>query len=217
MAARDDFVRLLADCPLVAILRGLPPKDAAETARAIFDSGIRILEVPLNSPDPLASIAAMAGELDGTGAMIGAGTVLDRDDVARVRDSGGRLIVSPALRPEVVQASVELGMVSCPGFFTPTEAFAALDAGAHALKFFPGEAASPAVLRSLRAVLPKAAPIMVAGGVSVESAARWLASGANALGLGSGIWKPGQDPRTTAAKVKAYAAACRNMDYGDPG
>lgn len=214
MTASEDFRRLLGRCPLVAILRGLAPEESPAIARAIFDSGIRILEVPLNGKGALASIAAMAAELEGEDAMIGAGTVLDPADVARVHDAGGRLIVSPGMRRDVVRATIDREMLSCPGFFTPTEAFEALRAGAHALKYFPAEAASPAVLRSMKAVLPNDVPIMIAGGVTAGSLPSWLASGAGALGLGSGLWKPGQDPKTTAERARSLVAACNESDGG---
>ena len=206
MNAVESFHRHFAASPLVAIIRGVTPDEAEPTARAIFDAGIRIIEVPLNSPDPFASIERIASAL-GERALIGAGTVLDPADVLRVREAGGLLIVSPNTEPQVIQATVEAGMVSCPGMFTPTEAFTALAAGAHALKFFPGEAASPRVLIALRAVLPKDVPVMVTGGVSLESIAGWMDAGASGVGLGSGLYKPGQDPRVTAEKAREFVAA----------
>ena len=206
MTAAEIFKRHFAAVPLVAIIRGVTPAEAEPTARAIFDAGIKIIEVPLNSPDPFTSIERIASAL-GDQALVGAGTVLDPADVARVRDAGGLLIVSPNTEPQVIRASVEAGMVSCPGMFTPTEAFTALAAGAHALKFFPGEGGSPGVLKAMRAVLPKDVPVMVTGGVTVESIPAWLEAGANGVGLGSGLYKPGQEPEVTAEKARLFVAS----------
>jgi 2-dehydro-3-deoxyphosphogalactonate aldolase len=209
LTAIERFHGHFGACPLVAIIRGVTPDEAEPTARAIFDAGIRIIEVPLNSPEPLRSIERIAAAL-GEKAVIGAGTVLDPLDVGRVRDAGGTLIVSPNTQAQVIQATVEAGMVSCPGMFTPTEAFTALAAGAHLLKYFPGEAASPKVLKALRAVLPKQVPVVVTGGVTIESIPAWLDAGANGAGLGSGLYKPGQDPAVTAQKARDFVAAlCR--------
>lgn len=206
MNAAEIFHRHLASCPLVAIIRGVRPEEAEAVARAIFDAGIRIIEVPLNSPDPFTSIERIASAL-GNQALIGAGTVLDPADVKRVRDSGGLLVVSPNTEPQVIRATVQADMVSCPGMFTPTEAFTALAAGAHALKFFPGDAASPSVVKALRAVLPKHVPVMVTGGVSADSIPSWFEAGANAVGLGSGLYKSGQDIEATGEKARAFVAA----------
>lgn len=206
MNAAEIFHRHMAASPLVAIIRGVTPDESEPTARAIFDAGIRIIEVPLNSPDPYVSIGRIAAAL-GDEALIGAGTVLDPAEVGRVHAAGGRLIVSPNTQPQVIRASVEADMVSCPGMFTPTEAFTALAAGAHALKFFPGEAASPGVLKAMRAVLPNDVPVVVTGGVTVESARSWMDAGAAGVGLGSGLYKPGQDPATTAARAREFVAA----------
>jgi 2-dehydro-3-deoxyphosphogalactonate aldolase len=129
--------------------------------------------------------------------------------VAQVRDAGGRIIVSPNMNPAVIRATVEAGMVSSPGIFTPSEAFAALDAGAHTLKLFPAEAASPTVVKSLRAVLPKAVPFLVVGGVTPDSVTGWLDAGANGFGLGGGLYKPGQSPDDTREKARAYVRAVR--------
>lgn len=208
MSAIETFHRRFAECPLVAIIRGVTPADAVATAEAILEGGIGIVEVPLNSPEPFDSIERIAAALGGR-MVVGAGTVLDPLDVGRVRDSGGTLIVSPNTEAQVIQATVEAGMVSCPGMFTPTEAFTALAAGAHLLKYFPGEAASPKVLKAMRAVIPPDVPIVVTGGVTVESIPAWLEAGANGAGLGSGLYKPGQDPAVTVEKARAYVAAAR--------
>ena len=208
MSAVDDFRRYFADCPLVAIIRGVTPGEAEAIAGALYEGGIRIIEVPLNSPQPLDSIRAIARAF-GDKAMVGAGTVLKPEDVQRVKDAGGRLIVSPDCNIEVISAAAAVGLVSSPGYFTPSEAFAAIRAGAHSIKLFPAEAASPAVVKSQKAVLPKDLPLIVVGGVTPESVGGWMEAGADGFGLGGGLYKPGQDPRTTLDKARAYVAAAR--------
>lgn len=208
MNPRELFDRYFSECPLVAIIRGVTPGEAVDIAGALFEAGIRIIEVPLNSPDPLESVGAIAGAL-GEQALIGAGTVLDPRQVAEVRDAGGRIVVSPNMNPAVIRATVEAGMVSSPGIFTPSEAFAALDAGAHTLKLFPAEAASPKVVKSMRAVLPKDVPFLIVGGVTPESVASWLEAGADGFGLGGGLYRPGQSPDETRRKARAYVDAVR--------
>lgn len=206
MSALLDFHRYFAGRPLVAIIRGVRPDEAIAVGEAIFEAGIRIIEVPLNSPDPLASINKLSARL-GDRALIGAGTVLDPEDVAAVKQAGGRLIVAPNTDRRVIEATVAAGLVSAPGAFTPTEAFTAIAAGAHALKLFPAEAASPAVVKSQRAVLPKEIPLIVVGGVSPDSIPTWLEAGADGFGLGSGLYKPGQPPGEVLANARAYVAA----------
>lgn len=208
MNPRELFDRYFSECPLVAIIRGVTPGEAVDIAGALYEAGIRIIEVPLNSPDPLESVRAIAGAL-GEQALIGAGTVLDSRQVAEVRDAGGRIVVSPNMNPAVIRATVEAGMVSSPGIFTPSEAFAALDAGAHTLKLFPAEAASPKVVKSMRAVLPKDVPFLIVGGVTPESVASWLEAGADGFGLGGGLYRPGQSPDETRRKARAYVDAVR--------
>ena len=208
MSAVDDFRRYFAECPLIAIIRGVTPADAEITAGAIYEAGIRIIEVPLNSPQPLESIRIIAGKF-GDRALVGAGTVLDPDDVAKVRDAGGRLVVSPNTDIPVIEATVAASMVSSPGYFTPSEAFDAILAGAHSIKLFPAEAASPKVVKAQKAVLPKDIPLIVVGGVTPESIPDWLAGGADGFGLGGGLYKPGQDPQATLDKARAYVAAVR--------
>jgi 2-dehydro-3-deoxyphosphogalactonate aldolase len=206
MSAREVFDRNFRQCPLVGIIRGVPPADAVEIGRALFDGGIRIIEVPLNSPDPFASIRCIADSL-GEDALVGAGTVLDPADVQRVKEAGGRIIVSPNMNPAVIEATVVAGLVSSPGIFTPTEAFAAIDAGAHALKLFPAEAASPAVAKALKAVLPKEVPLIVVGGITPDAIGGWLEAGADGFGLGGGLYKPGQSAGETLGRARAYVAA----------
>jgi 2-dehydro-3-deoxyphosphogalactonate aldolase len=199
----DRFHHYLAECPLVAIIRGVTPDEVVGISKAILEAGIRMIEVPLNSPDPLRSIELLAQKF-GDVALIGAGTVLSTGQVAQVQSAGGLLIVSPNTNSDVVSASVAAGLVSCPGYFTPSEAFAALDAGADGLKLFPAEGASPNLVKAQRAVLPKAVPLLVVGGVSPTNMGPWLDAGATGFGLGSGLYKPGQSASETADKARAY-------------
>ena len=193
-------------CPLIAILRGVTPGEVEAVAGALIGAGIAIIEVPLNSPDPLASIERAARRFGGD-ALIGAGTVLSVQDVRAVREAGGRIIVSPNTDIDVIAASVEAGLVSAPGYFTPSEGFAAIGAGAHALKLFPAEAATPAVLKAQRAVLPGDVPLLVVGGVTPQTMQPWIDAGANGFGLGSGLYKPGVTPTEVAANARAYIEA----------
>ncbi|MDB5668801.1 MAG: 2-keto-3-deoxy-phosphogalactonate aldolase [Alphaproteobacteria bacterium] len=202
------FRARFAECPLVAIIRGVRPEEAEEIGQALYDSGIRIIEVPLNSPDPLDSIGRLA-RLLGDRALIGAGTVLDTDQVAAVKEAGGRLIVSPGFDPEVIGATVAAGMVSSPGYFTPSEAFGALKAGAHALKLFPAEAASPAVVKAQRAVIPKSTPLLVVGGVTPDKMDSYLDAGADGFGLGGALYKPGQSGSQVLEQGRAFVSALR--------
>jgi 2-dehydro-3-deoxyphosphogalactonate aldolase len=204
----QDIRDYLSVCPLVGIIRGVTPDEAEAVGAAIFEAGIRIIEVPLNSPDPLASIKRLADSL-GDRALIGAGTVLEPGQVAEVKAAGGRLVVSPNTDPSVIRATVEAGLISSPGYFTPSEAFRAIAAGAHALKFFPAEAATPAVLRAQKAVLPSDVPLIVVGGVKPDTLRPWLEAGADGFGLGSGLFVPGQSPAVTAEKALAYVAGLR--------
>lgn len=208
MTAVEDFQRYFAEMPLVAIIRGVSPDDAEATAKAIFEAGIRIIEVPLNSPQPFDSIKTIADSF-GDRALIGAGTVLNTDNVKRVQHVGGRLIVAPNTNADVIRATVDAGMVSSPGYFTPSEAFTAIDAGAHSLKLFPAEAASPSVVKAQKAVLPKDIPLIVVGGVNGDNIGGWLDCGADGFGLGSGLYKPGQDAEETHRKAKAFVAAVK--------
>ena len=208
MNPKERLHRYLDECALVAIIRGVTPDDAEAIGEAISEAGIRIIEVPLNSPDPLASIERLAKRF-GESMLVGAGTVLTVEQVGQVRDAGGRLIVSPDTNTNVVRASVEAGLVSSPGYFTPSEAFAAIHAGAHALKLFPAEAASPAVLKAQLAVIPKDVPVMVVGGVKPDNMRPWLEAGAAGFGLGSGLYKPGQSAAETLEKARAYVAGVR--------
>ena len=206
MSAIEHFHLYFSECPLVAIIRGVTPPEAEAIGAAIWEAGIRIIEVPLNSPEPLDSISRLAAAI-GERALIGAGTVLRSEQVAQVREAGGRLIVSPDTNTDVIEAAVAAGMVSTPGYFTPSEAFSALRAGAHGLKFFPAEAASPAVVKAQKAVLPRDVPLLVVGGVKPEAMRSWLEAGATGFGLGSGVYRPGQGAEETLARTRTYVEA----------
>jgi len=199
------FQANLAACPLVAIIRGVTPDEILDVGDALLDAGIRIIEVPLNSPEPLRSIERLVKHA-GNRATIGAGTVLDPVDVARIADIGGELIVSPHTDPAVITAAVSAGLVSAPGYFTPSEGFTAVRAGAHALKLFPAEAASPKVLKAQLAVLPRDRPVLVVGGVTPDNMGEYLQAGAAGFGLGSGLYTPGLAPAEVSRRARAYVA-----------
>ena len=192
--------------PLIAILRGLTPPEAPAIARALIEAGLTRLEVPLNSPDALGSIRILARDFGGD-AQIGAGTVLDAEQVARVAEAGGRMVLSPNCDPEVIRATRAAGLESYPGVMTPTEAFAALAAGATALKLFPGEVIGPRGLRAMRAVLPQGTGCWAVGGVSVETMSEWRAAGAVGFGIGTALYVPGDDAERVASKARAVVAA----------
>ena len=187
---------------LVAILRGLDPGEAVEVGSAIFEAGIEAIEVPLNSPDPFASIEALVAALPGT-AWIGAGTVLKPSQVDSLHDAGGRLLVSPNIDPEVMAAASRHGMVTMPGVFTPSEAFLALRLGASALKFFPASVLGPAGIAAIKAVLPRDAVVGVVGGVSDKNFAEYGRIGVRTFGLGSSLFTPG----VSVAEIRARAVA----------
>ena len=201
-----ELTGFLTRCPLVAILRGIKPDEAIPVTAALEASGFAIVEVPLNSPDPLLSIAALAREF-GNRMLIGAGTVMTEAQVADIAAAGGRLIVTPHADPAVVRAAKRLGLLAVPGFFTPAEAFAMLAAGADALKLFPAEGASPAMLRAMRAVLPAGTIVLPVGGIDVSNMGAWRAAGAAGFGIGSAIYKPGDTPAVVSAKAAALLAA----------
>jgi 2-dehydro-3-deoxyphosphogalactonate aldolase len=205
VSAIDLFHSYLDRCPLIAIVRGVTPDEAEAIGEAVFEGGIRIIEVPLNSPDPLASIDRLARRF-GERMLVGAGTVLSPAEVRDVGSAGGRLVVSPNTDAAVIAATADAGLVSCPGYFTPSEAFVALDAGATALKLFPAEAASPAVLKAQLAVLPREVPVLAVGGILPDNMRPWLDAGAAGFGLGGGLYQPGQSAADTLAKARAYVA-----------
>lgn len=196
--------------PLIAILRGLEPRRAREVTAALIDAGISRIEVPLNSPDPLDSIALMQREF-GSAAEIGAGTVLNEAEVEAVAATGGRFVVSPNCAPAVIRRTKSLGLGSFPGVFTPTECFAALDAGADALKIFPASLMGPDGLKALRAVLPQATEIYAVGGVGPKDFAAWRKAGAAGFGLGSSLFSPGRTTdeiaRAAQESVRAFLSA----------
>ena len=203
MSAKELLHRYLDECPLIAIIRGVRPDEAEAIGNAIYEGGIRIIEVPLNSPEPLKSIELLAQKF-GERMLVGAGTVLNPTDVGRVREVGGRIIVSPDTNPEVISAAASAGLVSSPGYFTPSEAFVAIRAGATSLKLFPAEGATPAVLKAHLAVIPREVPILIVGGVQPDNMRPWLDAGAVGFGLGGGLYKPGQSPAETLDKARAY-------------
>lgn len=191
---------------IVAILRGITPPEVEGVAAALIGAGVTVIEVPLNSPDPLTSIRTMQDRF-GDRATIGAGTVLTPQQVRDVAATGARLIVSPNCDAAVIGATKAAGLESFPGVMTPTEAFAALAAGADALKLFPGELVGPAGLRAMRAVLPAGVPLCAVGGVSAQNMGEWLAAGAQGFGIGSSIYRPGDSADTVAEKARALTAA----------
>ena len=191
--------------PLIAILRGLKPEEAVEIGEAIVAAGFRCLEVPLNSPEPLESIRRLRQALDGR-ALVGAGTVLNVAAAREVAEAGGQLIISPNTNVEVIAETKTLGLLSLPGFFTPSEAFAALDAGADALKLFPAEVAGPKGLKAVRAVLPAETRIYPVGGVDPDSMSAWRSAGASGFGIGSAVFKPGQTPEQVGLQAADFVA-----------
>ena len=192
--------------PLIAILRGIRPDEAVAHAEALMAAGITTIEVPLNSPEPFDSIARLLAAF-GDRALIGAGTVLDPGQVARLAGMGARLVVSPDANPEVIAATRAAGMESWPGVMTPTEAFAAIRAGATGLKLFPASLVGPAGLAAIRAVLPPDLPVYAVGGAGPENFGDWIAAGASGFGIGTAIYRPGQPVGQTADAAARVVAA----------
>jgi 2-dehydro-3-deoxyphosphogalactonate aldolase len=192
--------------PLIAILRGITPAEADAALEALIAAGIGLIEVPLNSPDPLASIRAMAEKAAGR-ARIGAGTVLAADDVRRVADAGGRLIVSPNRDDSVIRATKEAGLDSYPGVFTATEALGALAAGADALKFFPADVLGSAGIKAIAAILPRSVPLLAVGGVDAANIPTWLKAGIAGFGIGSSLYRPGMAAATAGVNAREMVAA----------
>jgi 2-dehydro-3-deoxyphosphogalactonate aldolase len=206
-AAARRLAAALAQLPLLAILRGITPAEAVPVGQALVDAGWSLIEVPLNSPQPLDSIAALAQAFPQ--ALVGAGTVLDADQVRAVAAAGGQLIVAPNTDVEVIFEAQRLGLVCLPGVATPTEAFAALAAGAQGLKLFPAEQFSPAVLKAWRAVLPAGTAVLPVGGITPENLAGWRAAGAAGAGIGTALYKPGMAVADVAAQARRFAGAWR--------
>ncbi len=200
------FPGMLAELPLIAILRGIRPEEAAAIGEVLVETGFRAIEVPLNSPRPFDSIRILATAF-GNQALIGAGTVLTAADVTPVADAGGRLVVMPHGDRAIIEATKRRGLLSIPGVATPTEAFAALAAGADALKLFPGEALPPAVVKAWRAVLPKDLWLIPVGGIGSDNLAPYLAAGADGFGIGSALYKPGLDAAEVGEKARAFVGA----------
>ncbi|MCD2324638.1 2-dehydro-3-deoxy-6-phosphogalactonate aldolase [Sphingomonas sp. IC-56] len=202
------FDAAFARCPLIAILRGVKPDEVEGIGEALVEAGFTLIEVPMNSPDPLDSVARLAKRFEGR-AVIGAGTVLKVDQVEAVRAAGGTMIISPNANTAVIAASAAAGLVSLPGIATPTEAFAAIDAGATALKLFPAEAASPSVLKAMRAVLPKDMRLLPVGGIAPDNMDPWRDAGAAGFGLGSALYKVGLTADQVATNARAFVAALK--------
>ncbi|GFE79977.1 2-dehydro-3-deoxy-6-phosphogalactonate aldolase [Steroidobacter agaridevorans] len=202
-AAFDAAVRR---CPLVAILRGVRPDEVVSIGEAVLDAGFTLIEVPLNSPDPLDSIARLAQAFAGR-AVVGAGTVLEEQEVDAVQAAGGTLVISPNASIDVIVRTARAGLVSLPGIATPSEAFAALRAGATALKLFPAEGANPAVLKAMRAVLPSSVRVFPVGGITPDNLSGWLKAGAAGFGLGSALYTPGLTPEQVSIRAKKFVAA----------
>ena len=202
MTALDAWL----DPPLIAILRGVRPDEVVAIGAALVETGFKIIEVPLNSPAPLESIGLLQ-ERYGDAALIGAGTVLSLDDARAVAAAGGRLIVMPHGDVAVIGEAKRAGLLCLPGIATPTEAFAALRAGADGLKLFPGELVTPPVVKAMRAVLPKAVKLFPVGGIAPETMVPYLAAGADGFGLGSALYKPGATPDEVRARADAFVTA----------
>ena len=208
MSNNPEFDAAFARCPLIAILRGVTPGEVIAVGEVLFDAGFRLIEVPLNSPAPLESIARLATAFANR-AVIGAGTVLRVAEVSAVRAAGGAMIVSPNTNVEVIAATRQGGLVSLPGFATASEAFAALEAGATVLKLFPAEGANPAVLKAMRAVLPAGTRVLPVGGITPASMTPWLDAGAAGFGIGSALYSPGVALDEIARRARTFVAAYR--------
>ena len=211
MNPHEKFFTALQALPLIAILRGLSPEEAAPVGHTLLSTGWTMIEVPLNSPQPLDSIAALAAALPQ--ALVGAGTVLSTEDVRGVHAAGGRLIVSPNFNPAVVREAVRLGLVSLPGVMTPSEAFAALECGATGVKIFPAEMITPAALKALRAVLPAKTAVLPVGGITPHNMAPFFEAGASGFGIGSALYKPGMSVSKVAQNAEKFKAACSVEHY----
>ncbi|MBE9607003.1 2-dehydro-3-deoxy-6-phosphogalactonate aldolase [Acetobacteraceae bacterium H6797] len=200
----------MAALPLVAILRGLTPNESEAVGRALYAAGFRLIEVPLNSPDPFESIQRLRATLP-KDALVGAGTVLQVKDVAKLAEIGAELVVMPHADTAVIAAAAQAGLLCIPGVATPTEAFAALAAGAVALKIFPAELVGPSVIKAVRAVLPKQTRLLPVGGITPNNMAPFLEAGAAGFGLGSALFKPGMSVAEISGQAQAFTAAWRKL------
>ena len=208
---KSRFAEAMAKLPLVAILRGIAPAESPAILRALLAEGFLLIEAPLNSPEPYESIRTMRA-IAPPEALVGAGTVKTLDEVAAVAEAGGDLIVMPHADVAIVAAAKARGLTALPGVATPTEAFAALGAGADGLKAFPAEMIAPAVVKAWRAVIPASVPIMPVGGVTPDNMAPYLAAGASGFGLGSALYRPGDSATEVGTKAAAFVAAWRRLN-----
>lgn len=206
----DLFNDAFERCPLIAILRGVHPREVEAIGEALVEVGIGLIEIPLNSPEPLLSIELLAQHLAGR-AIVGAGTVVHVEDVPRVEDAGGTLVIAPNTDVRIIAAASERGMAALPGFATPTEAYAAIAAGAAALKLFPAEGFTPAFVHAALAVLPQRTRILPTGGINPESMSRWRSAGAAGFGLGSALYSAGMTHFEVRARGEAFVAAHRAL------
>jgi 2-dehydro-3-deoxyphosphogalactonate aldolase len=197
-------------CGIVAILRGVTPDEVAGIGDELHEAGIRVVEVPLNSPEPFRSIATLAARFQNR-MVVGAGTVLDVDSVNQLKSAGGQISVSPDCNPQVIGRAVELGLVPLPGVFTPTEAFAAVRAGARHLKLFPAEAASPKTVKAWKAVLPRDVHVYAVGGVTPANMKDWADAGCSGFGIGSNIYKPGMSADDVGKAARDFVAAWKDL------
>ena len=205
MTAAQKFEHALQTLPLVAILRGIAPSEALPVGQALHDAHWGLIEVPLNSPDPIQSIALLAAHFPQ--ALVGAGTVLTVQQVREVHAAGGQLVVAPNFDAAVVQEALRRDMVCLPGVMTPTEAFAALAMGAHGLKLFPAELITPAAVKALRAVLPTSTRLLPVGGITIDNMIPYRSAGANGFGIGSALYKPGMTAQRVGVQAQRFAAA----------
>ena len=212
-ALAERFALALKKLPLVAILRGIKPEEAEAIGQGLYEAGFRLIEVPLNSPDPFASIAAIRRCVP-MDALVGAGTVLRVDNVAQLKSCGGDVVFMPHADLAVVRAAKAAGLLCIPGVATPTEAFAALAAGADGLKLFPGEMVTPKVVKAIRAVLPKDTLLLPFGGITTDTMKPYLDAGAGAFGLGSALYKPGMSCDQLVERAKAFVEAWHNLRQG---
>lgn len=203
----------LEEVPILAILRGVRPEGVEAIAGVLVAAGVRAIEVPMNSPEAIDSVRKLAdrwGEI----ALVGAGTVTTVEQVDAIADAGGRLIVSPHCNPRIIGRAVGRGLIPVPGVFTPTEAFQALEAGAAALKLFPAAVAGPSGLKAIKTVLPEGTAVLAVGGVTAEALPEWWAAGADGYGIGSGIYRPGDRPWTTAQRAAPYLRTLKQLKAG---